>query len=239
MQVLVIPDIHLKPWIFNEAEELMKKGVADKAVCLMDIADDWNMGYQIQLYEETYDRAIQFARDFPETLWCYGNHDISYVWNRLETGYSRIAENVVCKKLTEFKEEASEKIAFLHKIDITLFSHGGLSLDFVQRIEKNRNKKLITIDEVVEAINTASPDELWADDSPIWFRPQYALELAVYKKDLYTQVVGHTPVEQIYKSRGIISTDTFSTTNNGTQIGPSQFAVVDTKTGCFGVVPTQ
>lgn len=235
MKVLVIPDIHLKPWIFNEAENLMKKGVADRAVCLMDIADDWNMGYQIQLYEETYDRAIQFAKDFPETLWCYGNHDISYVWNRMETGYSRIAENVVSKKLTELKEEVSEKIAFLHRIDITLFSHGGLSLDFVQRIEKNRNKKLITIDEVVEAVNTASPDELWADDSPIWFRPQYEFRLAVYKKDLYTQVVGHTPVEQIYKSRDIISTDTFSTASGGTQIGPSQFAIVDTKTGCFEV----
>lgn len=231
MQVLVIPDIHLKPWIFNEAEKLMKEGAAEKAVCLMDIADDWNMKYQIQLYEETYDRAMQFARDFPETLWCYGNHDISYVWNNVESGYSRIAENIVCKKMVQFKEEVSEKMAFIHRIDITLFMHGGLSLDFVRRIEKNRNKKLITIDEVVEAINTASPDELWSDDSPIWFRPQYAFELNVYKEDFYTQVVGHTPVEQIYKSHGIISTDTFSTTANGEQIGPSQFAVVDTKTG--------
>ena len=138
--------------------------------------------------------------------------------------------------MVQFKEEVSEKMAFLHRIDITLFSHGGLSLDFVRRIEKNRNKKLITIDEVVEAVNTASSDELWNDDSPIWFRPQYAFELNVYKEDLYIQVVGHTPVDQIYKRRGVISTDTFSTTIGGEQIGPSQFAVVDTKTGCFETV---
>ena len=236
MKVLVIPDIHLKPWIFNEAEKLMKEGAAERAVCLMDIADDWNMGYQIQLYEEAYDRALQFARDFPETLWCYGNHDISYVWNKMESGYSRIAGNVVCKKLAELKEAAEGKIAFLHRIDITLFSHGGLSLDFVRMIERNRNKRLINIDEVVEAANTASPDELWNDVSPLWFRPQYLFSINVYKKDLYTQVVGHTPVDQIYKRHGIISTDTFSTTSNGEQIGPSQFAVIDTKTGCFETV---
>lgn len=40
MRVLVIPDIHLKTWIF--------------------------------------DRAIAFAVGHPDTLWCYGNHDVSY-----------------------------------------------------------------------------------------------------------------------------------------------------------------
>ena len=236
MKVLVIPDIHLKPWIFNEAEKLMKEGAAEKAVCLMDIADDWNMGYQIQLYEEAYDRAIKFAKDFPETLWCYGNHDISYVWGLPETGYSSLASYTVTKKMAELKNIVNEKLAFIHRIDITLFSHGGLPLDFVRRIERNRNKKLINIYEVVEAVNMASPDELWNDDSPIWFRPQYMPELNVYKEGLYTQVVGHTPVAQIYKRHGIISTDTFSTTSGGKQIGPSQFAVVDTKTGSFKVV---
>ena len=29
MNVLVIPDIHLKPWMFERAEEIMKKGMAE------------------------------------------------------------------------------------------------------------------------------------------------------------------------------------------------------------------
>ena len=45
MKVLVIPDVHLKPWIFSQAVKLMKDGAADRAVCLMDIADDWNKEY--------------------------------------------------------------------------------------------------------------------------------------------------------------------------------------------------
>ena len=41
MRALVIPDVHLKPYMFAEAAERMRRGVADRAVCLMDIPDDW------------------------------------------------------------------------------------------------------------------------------------------------------------------------------------------------------
>ena len=78
MKVLVIPDIHLKPWIFDRAEKIIKDGKADRAVCLMDIPDDWNMEFQIERNKETFDRAIAYAMDYPDTLWCYGNHDVSY-----------------------------------------------------------------------------------------------------------------------------------------------------------------
>ena len=45
MKVLVIPDIHLKKWIFDKAEGILKEGKADRAVCLMDIPDDiWFFG---------------------------------------------------------------------------------------------------------------------------------------------------------------------------------------------------
>ena len=86
MRVLVIPDIHLKAWLFDRAEKILKDGRADRAVCLMDIPDDWNMEYQIERYKDTFDRAIAFAADYPDTLWCYGNHDVSYPWGRRETG---------------------------------------------------------------------------------------------------------------------------------------------------------
>ena len=87
MKVLVIPDIHLKTWIFDRAENILKDGRADRTVCLMDIPDDWDMEFQAERYRETFDRAIAFAKDVPDTLWCYGNHDISYPWGRLETRY--------------------------------------------------------------------------------------------------------------------------------------------------------
>ena len=67
-RILVIPDIHLKPELFDYAEKILKDGKADRAVCLMDIPDDWNCEIHINKYENTYDRAIKFAKDFPPPL---------------------------------------------------------------------------------------------------------------------------------------------------------------------------
>lgn len=97
MKVLVIPDVHLKPYMFQHAAALMHQKIADRVVCLMDLADDWGKEYDVSLYEETYDEAIKFAIKFPDTAWCFGNHDLSYYWHQLETGYSSMASYTVQK----------------------------------------------------------------------------------------------------------------------------------------------
>ena len=104
MKILVIPDIHLKSWIFDIAR-----------------------------YRDTFDRAIRFARENPDTLWCYGNHDVSYPWGKLETGYSPYAERAVISKLEELTNALPDpsQIAIIHRIDNVLFCHGGLTEDFV------------------------------------------------------------------------------------------------------------
>ena len=35
MKVLIIPDVHLKPQIFERASSLMREKTADRAVCLI------------------------------------------------------------------------------------------------------------------------------------------------------------------------------------------------------------
>ena len=54
MRILVIPDIHLKTWIFDRAEEILKADKADRTICLMDMPDDWDMELQIEMYRKTY-----------------------------------------------------------------------------------------------------------------------------------------------------------------------------------------
>jgi len=230
MRILVIPDIHLKTWIFDRAETVLKAGNADRAVCLMDMPDDWNMEFRTEVYRETFDRAIEFAKTYPYTLWCYGNHDVSYPWGRLETGYSPYAERTVMTKLEELENSLQDpsQIAIMHRIGNVLFSHGGLTVDFLRWL----NKDLLEadIDEVVAAVNGAPHDYLWNDESPLWLRSQYRT-VNVFRNDTFTQVVGHTPVEKIFKKDGIISTDVFSTHRDGTQIGESAFIVIDSETG--------
>ena len=232
MRVLVIPDIHLKTWIFDRAEAILKAGKADRAVCLMDMPDDWNMEFQIEKYRETFDRAIEFAKTDPDTLWCYGNHDLSYPWGRLETGYSPYAERTVMSKLEELENslQDSSQIASMHRIDNVIFSHGGLTVEFLRRL----NEELLDadIDEVVATVNNASHNYLWNDESPLWLRPQNRT-VNVFRNDTYTQVVGHTPVEKIFEKDGIISTDVFSTYRDGTQIGESAMIVIDSETGKY------
>ena len=58
MKVLIIPDVHLKPFMFKQAAELMERGIAKRAVCLMDIPDDWNKQFDISLYEQTLQKNI-------------------------------------------------------------------------------------------------------------------------------------------------------------------------------------
>ena len=237
MNVLVIPDIHLKPWIFDKAEEILKAGKADKAVCLMDIPDDWGMELKTNKYEETLEVAYNFALKHPDSLWCWGNHDVSYLWGKLESGYSPYAEEIVEYGFEGFEDAltAPSQLAFIHRIDKVLFMHGGLTESFILNYLGEKYLQY-DIDDVIKAINDLGPDALWHDDSPLWLRPQSGYH-AIFRKDEYKQVVGHTPVTEIYEKEGVISTDVFSTYPNGQQIGESAMIVIETTTGEFEKLP--
>ncbi|MBQ7562829.1 MAG: hypothetical protein IJT16_02435, partial [Lachnospiraceae bacterium] len=116
----------------------------------------------------------------------------------------------------------------MHRIDKFLFSHGGLTVEFLKWL--NEDLLDADIDEVITAVNDASYDYLWNDDSPLWLRPQNK-DRETFRADVYKQVVGHTPVERIFEKDGIISTDVFSTYRDGTQIGESAMIVIDSETG--------
>lgn len=238
MKVLVIPDCHLKPWMFAQADAIMKRGIADKAVCLMDLADDFGVHDDAQ-YLETYEAAITFAREYPETLWCYGNHDLSYLWGESETGYHPEKRGLVCqeiKKLTNTLPKKSQ-LAYIHKIDKTLFMHGGLANLFVQLRVAPQNRKNVLA--VIKAINQMGCETMWAADSPIWYRPQLSPNQnakRLYHGGKYLQVVGHTPVKEVYLEDGVLSCDTFSTYRDGTPYGSQAFCIVDTITLEFETV---
>lgn len=232
MRVLIIPDVHLKPWMFQRASELITQQKIDRAVCLMDIADDWHQQFNLDLYIQTYDAALQFASDHPDSLWCYGNHDVCYLWNQRETGYSKIAVYTVCEKLQKLRESLPDENqpAFIHRIDNVLFMHGGLTESFVQVFASGED--FGNPDKVIEEINRFSYSELWNDDSPIWYRPQYYGEV-LYMKDDLLQVVGHTPVPDIQRTENLLSCDVFSLNRLREPVGSQKFTVLDTKTWEF------
>ena len=232
MKVLVIPDVHLKPWMFDRAGAIMKAKVADRAVCLMDIPDNWNQEYDLELYAETFDRAISFQKAYPDTLWCYGNHDLSYIWERYEGGYSLAASSLVQEKLSELQQALphNSQLAYVQRIDNVLFAHGGLTEEFVKDYISGCD--LEETDAILEKVNRLSSEEIWKEASPVWARPQEYLEV-MYKQNELLQVVGHTPVERIIREWNVISCDTFSTYRTGAPIGTEEYLLIDTITWEF------
>ena len=223
-KAFIIPDVHLKPWMFQKAEEKISGGEYDHIVCLGDIVDDWGQGFNLDLYEETLDALADFAADHSDMLFCYGNHDISYKWGEWETGYSPQARETVLKGFKKLKSVLpAENIAFIHRIDNVLFSHAGLTELFVKYFYSDKE---VPIDVILKKVNSLGKKSLWADVSPIWARPQNRI-LKPYSPE-YFQVVGHTPVKEPLLTNNILTLDTFSTYSDGFPIGDQRFVWVDT-----------
>ncbi len=226
-KILVIPDIHLKPDIVREAKNIFDTGKYDYAVFLGDIADDWGCERQLDFYHETFAAVYDFLSSYKNrTLFCYGNHDISYVWRKEETGYSVLAEDVVTRWIQKMREGLPNgTLAFIHRIDNILFSHAGITDDFVVRICHLNIKNPAG---VIDKTNSFAEKELWRDNSPIWARPGDGYR--IYSPPGLFQVAGHTPVKTPFIYDNCLYLDTFSTYSNGDPIGDRRFVYIDSET---------
>jgi len=223
-KVFIVPDVHLKPWMFEKASELISEDSYDAVVFLGDLVDDWHQERNIDLYKKTFDAAISFAGKHPNTFWCFGNHDVSYLWEAMETGYSFYARETVVTGIKDLKESLpKENFGFVHVIDNVVFSHAGLTQKFISRHFSTGKTDL---DTMVSRINMMDERELWTDDSPIWARPQYG-DMKLFSNDIY-QVVGHTPVSTVLDEGNLLTLDTFSTYSDGRPIGDERFVWFDT-----------
>lgn len=226
-KVLVIPDIHLKPIMFERAAKILDSGQADFAVQLGDIFDDWGQEFNYRLYDMTTDKAIEFHKKYPKTLWCMGNHDFGYYlpeYGRRETGHSKIQEDTMADNVARMVGAGIEQKT-IHVVDNVIFSHAGLIADWIATLTLDGTDHEMG-DYIEVLINDAEPDLLWDQKSPIWARPQqHANEIMFTDK---MQVVGHTPMENITFENNILSTDVFSTYSNGAPIGSRRFVIVDT-----------
>ena len=227
-RVLVIPDVHLKPWIFDEADKVDKSSYED-IVVLGDLVDDWGKGNDLGAYEETLNRAAEFGKEHGESLWCYGNHDVSYLWDAMESGYSVQARLTAIDGITKLERILEDRYKFVHRIDNVLFSHAGVTETFVLHSCGYHVKE---IDDILAKINRMGKQELWRDSSPIWARPQ-ADFYRMFRDDLFYQVVGHTPVEEPLDACGVLTLDLFSTYSNGDPYGNQKLYIVDTLTRKF------
>ena len=253
MKVLAIPDIHLKPWILDKADRILLKHACEKIVFLGDFVDDWGQENNIGLYNATFDSLIKFLKEH-DCLICWGNHDMSYIWNKRETGFSYMALQTVRERISEVEKlmngsyfsdkMAYEKAAYIHRIDNIIFSHGGLMQSFVEEWKSeiaemsNKPENDISIDDILKTVNRMGAMALWEDNSPLWARPNWAYMDDIYipmneKEQPMFQIIGHTPVKCPMSYNGYVICDTFSTDNKRQPIGSREFIIADTETMMF------
>ena len=228
MRVLIVPDVHLKPDMIRDADCLMQTGRFDNTVFLGDFADDWDQGYNTGLYWDTYQKLISFVRKYPQSLVCYGNHDLSYDWMKEESGFSMIAAEMVRDLLKQLRDVMGDRLAYIHRIDQVIFSHAGLTRRFVEKYIDQPDPK--AADEIIAIVNSMYVHEMWTSASPIWARVQPSYDPQEMFPGHYLQVVGHTPVKKaLYDAlHGVLSLDSFSTYSTGEPYGEGRFVFVDT-----------
>lgn len=223
-KVLVIPDTHLKPKMFDLADKIMRENKVDYAVQLGDNIDDF------YCYDNQYcnhnARMLQFYRDHPNTVWLWGNHEASYILGKPVTGNICVGKEYAYL----FRENFSPKAA--HLDGRVIFSHAGIFQEF---IDKSHLSELKTAEELIEEINQLDLIALWGSDSPLWARPQYNKLAEPKILDGFLQVIGHTPTKDIEKSGDIISVDVFST-NWGKKNGVEKMVIVDTESATFEII---
>ena len=144
----------------------------------------------------------------------------------MESGYSIQARITAIEGITKLENVIGYRYRFVHRIDDVLFSHGGLTENFVFYSCGYHVKE---IDDILAKINRMGQRELWRDSSPIWARPQ-ADFYRMFRDNIFYQVVGHTPVEEPLDVGGVLSLDLFSTYSNGDAHGNQKLYIVDTAT---------
>lgn len=223
-KVLVIPDTHLKPKMFDLADKIMCGHDVDYAVQLGDNLDDF---YCRDVdYRRHFDRMTTFYREYPETIWLWGNHEASYILSRPVTG------NIYAGKEYALAYQESFKPRFVYKDEKVVFSHAGVFREF---LNENGLLDYKTADELIEELNGLELSAFWRDDSPLWARPQYNVLMSPNVLGGYLQIVGHTPMENIFERYNVVSTDVFST-NWGKKIGVEKMIIVDTDEPSFETV---
>ena len=222
-KILVIPDTHLKPKIFDLADKIMHDYDVDYAVQLGDNFDDFYCF--VDEYCDHYTRMTKFYQDHPETIWLWGNHELSYILNRPVTGNTYAGK----EHAYLYRDNFHPKAVYLD--GKVVFSHAGIFQEFID--DKNLGG-CKTATGLVRKINQLKLIDLWGENSPVWARPQFDILTRADVLKGYQQVVGHTPMKAIDNSNGIISTDVFST-NWGRRYGEEKMIIIDTDTGVYEV----
>jgi metallophosphoesterase len=227
-KILVCGDVHCKKEVVDQALKLYQENNCDKLIFIGDYTDDWNDTVEQNI--EILDYLFHLKHIMGEKLiLLFGNHDISN-WIGGEFKCSGFT-NIKHEQLKFSYESAKYDFKMAHADNGFLITHAGVCNSWLEYLLKvTENKKLddeyLTKPEKVADLLNQYQFKLslfYAEDSPLWLRPTEKVDYPPFK-----QIVGHTPVALIEKSRkNIIYIDTHSTAPNGERLGDGTFLIIN------------
>ena len=191
-KVLAVGDIHTKMWIIESVTKLINQ--YDCIVFIGDYADDWDQSPLKTI--ETWRRLKMLTSLYPDKVRALvGNHDFAYLlsFDPRSGGYNRTTQLLLDSPENRDLKTWLSKLPVTAEIDGVTYSHAGIDATWNESVNEH---------------------SLWADNSPIWTRPDDSDYIEV------PQVFGHTPHATCTQlENNIWCIDTFSSYRDGTPIG--------------------
>lgn len=219
-KTLIIPDIHLKTCILEEAERIIQTQHVEKIVFVGDYFDDWNCQYNAKLYQDTCQALLNFNKKY-NCVFLLGNHDVPYITgncHHYSTGFPDVI-NQINKTLQQLN------VRLAYKQDNILITHAGAT----HTVPENYFEPLLFNAKTRKLLNQLDEDQ----DSILWLRPNNFLE---NYSSYPIQIVGHTPIKKptwrktLDQQSKMLVNDTWSTTQNGETYGNQSFVLIEGET---------
>lgn len=139
MKVLVIPDIHgnYKAALKNIEEH---KDEVDKVVVLGDYVDDFDESLNGKPMVDGFSKLMEYKKKEPEKFdILFGNHCLSYISQTRDGECVSGHHKMYARDYRKMFEEAIDLVDIISEIDGVLFSHAGVSQNWLNKVVAQYN----------------------------------------------------------------------------------------------------
>ena len=212
MKVAVIGDIHGTTKFIECYKNIQKNDSdVDKIIVLGDWFDPY-IDIDLDTMIERYKEFVKIWKSDDRIISILGNHDISgYIVSNDSTNRT-IKFHKLRQKVTDIIEQNLSESYLTYKVGDYIFSHAGVSKDWLNDISQYSSCSYV--DDIMNCKKGWTEDELSdicifypydftrcgenSHQSCVWIRPNTLYDCAI---DGYHQVIAHTRVEEITKTK--------------------------------------
>lgn len=210
-RILIIGDTHG----YDSWKQIVENEDWDLVVFLGDYVDDYTV--KPEEIAKNLEDILNFKRENPDkVILIWGNHDHSYLFGEMCSGYNYHGAHLYVPLLREAMEENLFHLYYI--FDDIICSHAGITQYWLQEVAEKETIENLSWDDVIMKKpgypksnilnwNCYQGYNSYGDtisNSLIWVRPKSLID---NKLEGYRQIVGHTHFKEPYTEDGIYFND--------------------------------